>query len=116
MFILWICTLRILERFLEGLDSSWFWSAACLFCAHNHGCKTRTVQGKKNVTTLKQCYNGVQAEKMRLMKEAYAEVVSKLKELKSVLVTLSNELYEEKELTGQRVKHMLLKAMPTDTP
>ena len=58
----------------------------------------------------------MQAEKMRLMKEAYTEVVGKLKGLKSVLLTLSEELYEEKELTGERVKRILRDSIPTDTP
>lgn len=52
---------------------------------------------------------------MRLMKEAYTEVVNKLKGLKSVLISLSDELYEEKELTGERVKHIVLDAIPTNT-
>lgn len=53
---------------------------------------------------------------MRLMKEAYGEVVAKLKELKSALLTLSNELYEQKELSGDQVKGILQKSTPVDTP
>ena len=58
----------------------------------------------------------MQAEKMRLMKEAYTEAVGRLTELRSALVALSEELYEEKELSGARVKRILQDASSSDAP
>jgi ATP-dependent Zn protease len=49
----------------------------------------------------------MQAEKMRLMREAYAETVRKLTSLKRGLVRIAEELYQEKELSGERVKAIL---------
>jgi ATP-dependent Zn protease len=54
----------------------------------------------------------VQAEKMRLMREAYTEVFSKLQSLKNVLLSLSEALYEEKELTSDRVKQIMQGSRP----
>ena len=53
---------------------------------------------------------------MRLMKEAYTEAVGRLTELRSALVALSEELYEEKELSGARVKRILQDASSSDAP
>jgi ATP-dependent Zn protease len=55
-------------------------------------------------------------EKMRLMKEAYAEVINMLKDLKDALLALSDELYADKELTGDRVKRILQDAAPSNAP
>ena len=49
----------------------------------------------------------LQAEKMRLMREAYADVQAMLQPLKAVVEKVADELYEHHELTGARVKEIL---------
>jgi len=49
----------------------------------------------------------LQAEKIRLMKEAYADVTAMLQPLKAAVEKVSDELYEQRELTGDRVKEIL---------
>lgn len=44
---------------------------------------------------------------MRLMKEAYADVQAGLEPLRAAVEKVSEELFEHRELTGERVKEIV---------
>jgi hypothetical protein len=54
----------------------------------------------------------LQAEQIKLVKQAWADTVARMRELKPALEQLERELTEEKELLGERVVAILATVAP----